>query len=382
MKIALVIERMEIDRGGRELSTAQIACGLAGRGHDVTILCQLGSPVGESVKVQCLGRRGLGRLGRLRRFVGDVQEAIRQGKFDIVHATLPIPGANIYQLRSGSVPGQIAAAARRWGIFAPVKKAMSHVNAVRRQMGRYESKVLSDTGALSLPVSQMVCDELTQFYKPARRPMVVFNAADIPEVSDTQRQQWRKEMRDKWSLGPDDPVFITVAKNFHLKGIDHAIVAFSRFFHENRGKINARLVIVGKDTPESYLRHASLRDVGRQVVFAGPTDNIFAYYSAADACVLLSWYDPCSRVVLEAVRWSLPTITTRFNGASEILATGAGLVVESPKDYPAIISAFNELSNRENRDARIDHCLLASGMLTMDRHIEKLLAAYGEVTNL
>jgi len=125
-----------------------------------------------------------------------------------------------------------------------------------------------------------------------------------------------------------------------------------------------------------------LRDVGRQVVFAGPTDNIFAYYSAADACVLLSWYDPCSRVVLEAVRWSLPTITTRFNGASEILAAGAGLVVESPKDYPAIISAFNELSNRENRDARIDHCSLARQMLTMDRHIEKLLGAYGEVANL
>ena len=379
MKIALVIERMEIGRGGREKSTAQVACSLADRGHDVTILCQLGSLVSEKVKVQCLGRRGLGRLGRLKNFVADIQNAIRDEKFDIVHTTLPVPGANIYQLRSGSVPGQIAAVARRWGSFSAVKIAISRMNAVRRLMGKYESQVLADAGTLSLPISQMVADELTHFYKPPRQPKVLFNAVDIPDIGDDQRNQWRNQLRDKWQVGPDDPVFITVAKNYQLKGIDHAIVTFARYFHENRGKVNARLVIVGKESPEAYMRHASLRDVGRQVVFVGPTDNIFQYYSAADACILLSWYDSCSRVVLEAVRWQLPTITTQFNGAAEILASGAGLVVKTPKDYPAIIAAFNELSNREFRQSRIDHCLLASGMLTMDRHIEKLLAAYREV---
>ncbi len=381
MKIALVIERMEIGRGGREKSVAHVACALADRGHDVTILCQLGSPVSEKVKLQCLGKRGVGRLARLRNFVGDVQDAIAAAKFDIVHATLPVPGANIYQLRSGSVPGQIAASARRWGCFAPVKKCVSRFNSVRRQMGKYESQVLADARTLSLPISQMVADELTHFYKPACQPKVLFNAVDVPEVSDDQRQQWRESLREKWQVGPEDPVFITVGKNFQLKGIDRAIVAFARYYHENRGKINARLVIVGKDHPESYMRHASLRDVGSQVIFAPPTDNIFEYYSAADACILLSWYDACSRVVLEAVRWQLPTITTRCNGAAEILASGAGLVVDSPKDYPAIIAAFNELSNSKNRNAKINHCTLAGGLVTMDRHIEKLLAAYGEVAN-
>jgi len=57
MKIALIIERMEPSRGGRETSTAQIAQRLAELGHSVTVLCQQGSWPSDSpgVEVVSLG---------------------------------------------------------------------------------------------------------------------------------------------------------------------------------------------------------------------------------------------------------------------------------------------------------------------------------------
>ena len=68
MKIALVIEQLDTARGGREVSTAQIASGLARRGHEVTVLCQQAHWQCEGVRVQKLGTRGLLRTQRLRNF--------------------------------------------------------------------------------------------------------------------------------------------------------------------------------------------------------------------------------------------------------------------------------------------------------------------------
>ena len=46
-------------------------------------------------------------------------------------------------------------------------------------------------------------------------------------------------------------------------------------------------------------------------------------YFAADFLVHPTFYDPCSLVVLEALACGLPIITTRYNGASELLHAAA-----------------------------------------------------------
>ena len=53
MKIALVIERMDPQRGGREVSTAQVAVALSRRGHEVTVLT-LWSTEGERADAEAL----------------------------------------------------------------------------------------------------------------------------------------------------------------------------------------------------------------------------------------------------------------------------------------------------------------------------------------
>jgi len=380
MKIAIVIERMDVSRGGRETSTAQITAGLARRGHQVTVICQRASWRCEGVTVRELGRRGLTRSGRMANFVADAQWAIADQGFEIVHAMLPLPGANVYQLRGGTVPAQTAAGIRRRGLLGKLAaRALAPLNSHRRRLAGLERGVVNDPNVLCLPVSEMVADELAHYYSRTENVRVIYNAAGVPDVSVEQRADWRQERRFRMGLGQSDVVFLTIATNFELKGVAELIKAFSRWYARVRGRISARLVVVGRERVEGYQRHAGMREVGSEVLFVPPTDEIFRWYAAADACVLLSWYDPCSRVVLEATRWGIPSITTRHNGAAEVLAEGAGVVVESPRDSSAIIAAMDELADPQRRSDRSAACLRVADQLGMDRHVDQLLSVYREV---
>lgn len=380
MKVALVIERMDCRRGGRETSTAQIAAGLVKRGVEVTILCQSGSWRDAGVEVRELGVCGRTRRGKLLRFVADVQREMAGGAFDIVHAMLPIPGANVYQLRSGTIRAQRLASRRRrprllggiWGFFEPL-------NRHRAAMAAFERQVVADEKTMCLPVSRMVADELNAFHGRRNGVEVVYNGVDVPDVSEEQRAEWRRAVRLRLACEPVDTIFITVATNFELKGVHQAIQAFGRWRKHFGDNARGRLIVVGRELSdvENYNRAADLRAVGGMVRFEPPTDEVFKLYAAADACVLLSWYDPCSRVVLEASAWGIPSITTRFNGAGEVVArSDGGYVVGSPNDIAGVSKAMIELSDPAERATRAAACRAVAETLSMDRHVDELMTVY------
>ena len=381
MKIALVIEHMDTARGGREVSTGQIAAGLASRGHEVTILCRRAAWEHPGVAVRPLGTGGLLRVSKLRQFIAAVQREIAGGYFDIVHSTLPVPGANVYQPRGGTIPGQTAASLRRRNVIGRLAaKGLAGANLCRSFLGGLERSVVLQDYVLCLAVSGMIQEEFAAFYGRRHNVRVVYNGADVPDSDSPQRADWRQRRRFELGVRQQDVVFLTVATNFELKGVAQAILAFARWHDNHRpGGMQGRLVVVGRDYVEGYQRIAGVRNVGGEVVFAPATPDIFPWYAAADACVLLSWYDPCSRVVLEATRWGIPSITTVYNGAAEVLASGGGIVVSSPKDTAAVASAMAELADPSLRARRADACRSVADKLSMDRHVEELLAAYEDV---
>jgi len=381
MKVALVIERFEPLRGGRETSTAQTAAALARRGCEVTVFCQSGAPGRDGVEVRPLRSRDRTRAGRLASFAVNVRRAVREGRFDIVHATLPIPGARVFQPRGGLVEAQAAAGLRRRrGLKRLTAQLTGPLNRQRRRMLQLEQKVVRDAQTACLAVSEMVEREFLNYYARSDGVRVVYNAVEVPDVDESRRLRWRRELRRQIGAGPNSPVFLIVAKNYELKGVAEAICAFARWVRSSEGSHGARLVAVGRKKVARYRALAIRRGVHKQVRFVGPTDDVFAWYSAADVCLLPSWYDPCSRVVLEAVRWSLPAVTTVYNGAAEALAEGAGIVVSSPADEAALTAAIAELADPKQRARRREACADVADRLGMDRHVDELLEVYREVT--
>jgi len=381
MKIALVIERMDLSRGGRETSTAQIAAALTRRGHAVTILCQSGSWIGEGVEIRAFGRRGITRALALKNFVADVRSAIDGGDWDIVHAMLPAPGADIYQPRGGTVPAQRQAALRRRGPLGRLlARLVEPLNLHRRTLAALERKVIADPNVLNLPVSFMVCEEFRQHYGLTERLRVVYNAVDMPPMDCPDRPTWRRLRREKLRVGDSAAVFLIVARNLALKGVAEAISAFAEW-RSRPDQPQGRLVVVGGEATQPYERQATALGVAAEVVFVDYTEEIHQWYAAADACVLLSWYDPCSRVVLEATSWGIPSITTVFNGAAEVAAGAGGIVVSSPRDIPAVAAAMAEMADGKKRFDRCRACEAAAGQLGMDLHVDELLDAYAQISS-
>jgi len=140
----------------------------------------------------------------------------------------------------------------------------------------------------------------------------------------------------------------------------------------------AHLCLIGPAREYAKVRSLAM-PLADKVTLCGETDDIFAYYSAADALVLLSWQDACSRVVLEATRWGLPSLTTALNGASEVLSDGAGIVVATPADLGEIVAGLERLASPDERAAMAQRCLAKSEFLSLRRHVDELEAVYAEV---
>jgi UDP-glucose:(heptosyl)LPS alpha-1,3-glucosyltransferase len=370
MKVALVIERMDPDRGGRERSIAQMAESMRARGLEVTILCQSSAWSAEGVTVRELGEGTGSRAARLAGFVEQVASASADGGYDMVHATLPVPGADVYQLRGGTVAGQRAAAAmRRRGPARWLAGWSAGWNPVRRLLGRLEAEVVTDRSVACLPVSRRVADELAGFYDRRENVHVVYNGVEVPLADDACRQRWRRELRQHWGAGDGETVLVTVARNPALKGVDWALRALGRV------EAPARLVVVGP-VSAGLKRQARRLGLSDRVVWAGELGEVHPVYAAGDVCVLLSWYDPCSRVVLEATRWAMPSITTSLNGAGEVLGDGAGIVVDRPDAVDEVASAMRLLCDANWRSEAADRCRRIAPQLTMGRHVEQVIEVY------
>ncbi len=316
-----------------------------------------------------------------------IDRAGRLGEeFDVLHATLPIPGANVYQPRGGTQGGQVEASRRRHGLLYNGLSALTaRWNAKRRLLTECERQVAADPRCRLLAVSNMVAEELRRFYDAQARTRVILNAVEAVQFDPPGREAMRQAMRERHELPADGVVLLTAATNFPLKGVDWLIRALGAWNKAGGSRsADVRLLAVGTPSPGRYRRLARRCGVGGRVVVDGPVaaDVMPLCYAAADAVALLSWYDPCSRVVLEGVRAGLPALTTLHNGAAEVLVRrGAGEIVNLPSDVDDVAGAIDKLADARHRDRLADGCNAAADEVSLTRHVDALLDVYEEVAS-
>jgi UDP-glucose:(heptosyl)LPS alpha-1,3-glucosyltransferase len=244
-----------------------------------------------------------------------------------------------------------------------------------------ERQLVGQPTVLCLAVSEMVAWELRTHYGRRDGVRVIYNGVSSAWPLEANADRIRAARRAELNLGRHDTLFVTLATNFELKGMAETIRAFACWQRRRHAAASrGRLVVIGRHQPGSYRRLARRLGVADRVAFVPPTDQIRGWYAAADVCVLLSWYDPCSRVVLEATRLGIPSITTRHNGASEAVRHGAGLVVDSPADTDAVADAMTRLADPRQRQLCRVAALRISDALSTSRHVDQLMVAYQDVT--
>jgi UDP-glucose:(heptosyl)LPS alpha-1,3-glucosyltransferase len=165
------------------------------------------------------------------------------------------------------------------------------------------------------------------------RISVIPNGVDTRRFAPARLAGLREPARHALRLG-DDVLFLAVAYNMRLKGIDTAMRALAMLVQEGAA---ARLAVAGGEANAFWTRLASRLGVHERVQFLGRTTDIAPLYAAADAVVHPTRWDACSLATIEGLAAGLPVITTAMNGAGELIADGhSGFVLPDPEDAAAL----------------------------------------------
>jgi len=381
VKVALVAEWLDPWRGGAETSTQQFIHHLMAAGVELHVFTRSRPAATPSMTVHTISGASMSRTRRTMTFAHRVERALKAGSFDVTHAISPCRGVDIYEPRGGTVAESIERnlVLRRAGAARSIKKCANQINFKQRYMLGLERALLgADDGPLVVAISQYVARQLRMHYDlPEERIRVIYNGVNVGGGDAREFARDRAAARREFGIGDDDLLVILIAHNFRLKGVARWMDALSLLVR--RGITDVRSLVIGKGESRFWHRRAQRLGISGFLTFTGPTDRISAFQHAGDALVHPTYYDPCSRVVLEGLAAGLPCITTRWDGASEMIRDGInGYVVDDPEDVPAIADRIVQLRSPAQRRSMADAARATAIELGMEKHASRMLSLYEE----
>lgn len=357
--------------GGIGTYTRNMAQGLAGRGHDVTVLARSAeakSPFKEGdvtvVPVQCPERwrlpAGNGKLGMTMRALPFIAHAARTfrrlhqaQRFDVVevpeyegwglavaHAS-PCPVVVRLHSHSGLV--------RRLNQVLPNADSKTISELERRSVLRADA-VLANSAALARAMA-------SDFNYPLGLVDVLPLGIDTTRFTPGDGG----DVRARLGISPTAPIILYVGRLERRKGVETLVEAFARI----RGlHPEAVLLMAGFSTgtgpnQAELLPHltkvAAELGCDQHVKFLGhvPYDELPQYYAACDVFAAPSLYEPFGMIYLEAMACGKPTIGCRSGGVPEIIRDGeTGILVPPGEDVP-LAAALDGLLSDPQRRARL-----------------------------
>jgi UDP-glucose:(heptosyl)LPS alpha-1,3-glucosyltransferase len=385
MRVAIVQEQVDVRRGGAETSTLEMARHLVALGVDVTVVCAESDEAterrsDEGVRFRYVPVGGGSRMGRTVRFVAEADRFCREAGFDVVHAVTPCFSCDVYQPRGGTYVETVRQSVARASnpLMRLIKRVGRRFNRRQQLLLRVERAILSGAdppyvACVSEYVRRQVESAFIGF--PKERNRVVFNGVGLEPLPPVAAGHEQEATRRRLNVGEQTSVVLLVANNFKLKGLAELIGALAEL-----PESDWVLAVVGRGEAGRYQRLVDRLPVRGRIEFFGQVEDIRSFYYGADVLAHPTWYDPCSRVVLEALVCGLPVVTTRFNGAAEAIEDGRhGAVVDSPRDVAALAAAITQCLRPEVRAS----CRAGAGAmaerLSMARHARELKKLYEDV---
>jgi len=386
-KIAIIIERADIGLGGAERSVFELGAAISKLGPDVHILAAKGRTEAKNVHILC--QNTLGRRACLFTFAQVVRRHLSENRYDIVHSVLPLDFADVYQPRGGTYAESILrnAASYRNRFVECFKKFTAFTNYRRTILLRAERKLCQQAnGPVIAALSQYVVDQLKRHYgTDAQRIALIPNGIETniqvdPAAADRLRTRILTQLGLKASNNP--ALFLFAANNFRLKGLAVLIEAMHLATTFHAGQRDSFLIIAGSGKTQKYQDVANRLNVGRRIMFLGPTSDIQTLLSVIDVAALPTFYDPSSRFILEAIAAGKPVITTRFNGATDLFANGRhGKIIDAPEDICALADAISYFTNAENIQ-KASQAIAADNLkekISINRVARQLMSVYESI---
>ena len=109
------------------------------------------------------------------------------------------------------------------------------------------------------------------------------------------------------------------------------------------------LMVAGRGNSRKYMTSAKRLGIERQIGFLNYVRDIQKIMAISDVAVLPTFYDPSSRFILEALAAGKPVITTKYNGATDLLTNYRhGRIIDEPGNIEALAEGIVYFTNKDN----------------------------------
>lgn len=217
-----------------------------------------------------------------------------------------------------------------------------------------------------------ICDFLVKEGLPKERVFHIGNFVPTPRVVGADEL---RALRERLRLPDHAFVVFALGRMVVKKGFQDLLEAFARL-EPGVGNRPLVLLIAGDGTQREPLADAAQRlGIAERVHWAGWQNDTTPYFALGDVFVCPSRHEPLGNVILEAWQHRLPVLSTRNEGAQELVRDGENALLAPLNDPAGLAEALRRMlalpaAERER--------LAAAGHATVQReHSEQaVVAAY------
>ncbi len=346
--------------GGTELHILNLSEQLTIRGHHVTVACRPGGWV--SKKAMEMGLHTLDATVIRQHDWSDYRkfkDFCKSGKVDVVHT---------HWSTDAFVP---AFAARVAGV--PVRLMTRHSPyPFKTALGRWlYTRVLYNR---ILAISGSVAQTLINCGVPEDKITVIHHGTNVGAFENITKD--RESSRAELGLTDDQVAVGILGRIADEKGHRYLFDALKKLPNAH----NLRIVVVGDgpkaDEQREYVAANQLED---RVIFSPFRADVNNVINALDiVTVPLTWEEPCSAVIQQAMALAKPVIGTKVGGTPEMIVDGQTGVLVTPSDASSLASAIETLLNdsalrKKQGDAGAER---VRALFTLDRMTTRIEELY------
>ncbi len=365
-------------RGGSEARTGRLVDALLAAGHEVHLVGgRIAGAWDPKVVLRPIPTVAHPHWLEVLQFSRRAAVLVRGGGYDVVHNQIRPFAPGVVTAGGGSHRFYLREVLpREKGQFRAAVSRIAPLHLVLLALERRGFR--TDWSPFIIANSSLNRDGILRFYPfPPERVVVAYNGVDAVRFSPTLRERFRERQRTALGIAPEELLVLFVGAGFARKGLAPLLSAAARLHDAD---VRPRLVVVGAGRTRGWQVRARRLGLGDRVIFVGPVPDPEAYYAAADVLALPTYFDPFANVTLEAMASGLPVVTSRRNGAAEIMRHGIdGLVVDRPDDVLGLAEALVSLRDPARRAALGQQARETALKYRWEGPLEQTLAVYRAV---